>query len=57
MTTEQEIQHLADEISDALLGAGGEEAEVAEARWRTNEAVVLDEMAQEGIHVARWAWG
>ena len=54
MTTEQEIQHLADQISP-LSPALAVRLRAVAARVAHQERV-LDEMAQEGIHVARLAW-
>ena len=54
MTTEQEIQHLADQISP-LSPALAVRLRAVAARVAHQERV-LDELAQEGIHVARLAW-
>ena len=54
MTTEQEIQHLADQISP-LSPALAVRLRAVAARVAHQERV-LDEMAAEGLHVARLAW-
>ena len=54
MTTEQEIQHLADQVS-ALSPALAVRLRAVAARVAHQERV-LDEMAAEGLHVARLAW-
>ena len=54
MTTEQEIQYLADQISP-LSPALAVRLRAVAARVAHQERV-LDEMAAEGLHVARLAW-
>ena len=54
MTTEQEIQHLADQVS-VLSPALAVRLRAVAARVAHQERV-LDEMAAEGLHVARLAW-
>ena len=54
MTTEQEIQSIADELSRVSPGLAVRLRALA-ARVAHQERV-LDEMAQEGLHVARLAW-
>ena len=56
MTTEQEIQHLARTRSSPLSPALAVRLRAVAARVAHQEDWVLDEMAAEGLHVARLAW-